>query len=231
MDNEPVFLKPTPDSQQQSKTVNASVSSLPVQKNSSVQQIIKIGLQRHKKLFVVIFIILTCVLFINLSPSGNIAKDQYHFMDQYVHEQNLIQFSTNGDSGTGIDNTTPWYDIYYKTKNTPDSLKTSFETLLKTNDYTIQDIYFNPEPCFDSLGYFEYGDNGCTPGVGYSNNGGKPYWVIIASTSANRVYAEITNISYSDSTGTTNRYKNLIGQRAVPAGFNVLHVSLSTGKK
>jgi hypothetical protein len=159
----------------------------------------------------------------------NKAQKQSTFVDQYAKEQGLIQFRTDGDPGKGPDNTTPWYEIYYKTSKSTDSLKTSLEASLRGNGYTLNDSLFDPTPCMDPAGYMQSGGDGCPDtGGGLANNGSKPYWVINGSSSANTIRAEITDISYSDTSDTNNLYKNLLGQHPVPSGFNVLDITITS---
>jgi hypothetical protein len=185
--------------------------------------------KRLIKMTVVLVVLFTGALFVGhfLFPP-NKAQEQSNFITEYAKAQQFTLFRTAQDSGTGIDNRTPWYQSYYKTNKSVDAIKTSLEAVLRSSGYTVTDNYADPAPCIDVDGTLSYGQSCPSPEVsGLANNGGKPYWVVNGTSSHNKVWAEITNISYVDSSSDKNLYKNIAAQHPVPSGYNVLDVTVS----
>jgi hypothetical protein len=184
---------------------------------------------------VLVVIILALVLFVGYKLLNNAAQQQARIMGAYAKQHHLIKFRTNGDPGLGLDNTTPWQQIYFRTPEQPSALKNSLEGFLRTNGYKMNDNFFDPAPCLGPDGGVESIFNGppgspnCPlEGGGGSSNGGQPYWVIWGTKNNTIVEAEITNISYLDSSDTSNPYKNFPAQHPVPPGNVVLNISFET---
>ena len=167
------------------------------------------------------------------ADSSNQAERQSIFLNNYAKTEKLEQFRTNGDDGNGLDNTTPWYEIYYKTALSTVTIKNSLVAYLKTNGYKVSYAYYNPAPCWlvsSSFSSLQYGGKGCSSSsdiMGQAYNGGQSYWVVNATKPKISIEAEITNISYEDSSDTGDLYKNIAAEHPVPQGFKALNFSLT----
>jgi hypothetical protein len=163
----------------------------------------------------------------------NIAQQQSVFIENYAKSQHMVQFATNGDNGKfPSDNTTPWYEMFYKSTMPTTAINNSLQAVLDADGYKVNDVYFNPAPCWPQgpqLGLM-VGSSSC-PGspalYGAAYNGDKPYWLFDATKGKLEVGAYIANVSYTNDADTSNLYQNIAAEHPVPKGYNVLDVTLT----
>jgi len=186
---------------------------------------------------VVLFLIVFVGAGLYFHVTSNKAKQQSSFIQGYAKSQGMVQIGTNGDSGKGLDNSIPWYEMYYKTTQSETQVKNSFTNLLQSNGYKVSTNLFDPKSCFsistptsNGMLYPEICHPSMTAEDGLSLNNFKPYWVIFGTTSKYDVKAEITDISYYNediNAYNNNLYKNEQGEHPVPSGDVVINVGFS----
>ncbi|HYH36448.1 MAG TPA: hypothetical protein VD706_03040 [Candidatus Saccharimonadales bacterium] len=165
-------------------------------------------IKKYKKPLLVLLIIMGLSVIASYTVFANKAERQASFMAQYTKQLHLTKFKTESDDGAGPANRTSWYSAYYTSTNNSSNLKTGLESALKAQDYNITNNYFDPAPCMKGAtdlgidGLVYTGEDPCDDTkrtTGQQTNSGKPYWVISGSKPGGKVFAEITDVSYSDS--------------------------------
>lgn len=78
---------------------------------------------------------LIVILFLMLGGfGGNTAQKEFNKFNADLKTLNAKKICDNGDSGRGIDNTTPWYDAYYFVANSP-NLTSNLKNIAQSNGY------------------------------------------------------------------------------------------------
>jgi hypothetical protein len=81
-------------------------------------------------------VLLALVFFALGGARANQAEVDFKPIDKQLIELGATKICTNGDNGWGIDNATPWYDIYYQAPDTA-GLTDKVSAIATDNGYTL----------------------------------------------------------------------------------------------
>lgn len=156
--------------------------------------------------------ILFAWLFIALGAwHGNQAQKDFDPIARQIVDMGGTKLCNNGDSGYGIDNTTPWYQVYYTVPNTSDltsevkNIASQQEYQLSTDTNFINQLKGLPEQRGELEGVYvtPYGDEQFNPKSDYliGQSGNKSLKVTINRQTSVALYCGVEDYGKKQPTG------------------------------